>query len=193
MFSDGVFCVRACSSVVFWHTDRRCADMQILPHAHLTINQDNNTMENTPIVHGSHRIVPPKMRESPKHAAKDKANKRLSAMHPPPIPVATVVEEVPGNFECSPTDGPFMAPPRDSISRRLHSFESSEDDDDLSIPSTMRVVGAKMTGLDDKSDLDDDSVDPPESPLISPTADHNPPTPTDNEVSRYSFVDRLKH
>ncbi len=114
-------------------------------------------------------------------------------MHPPPIPVETVVEEVPGDFERSPTDGPFMAPPRDSISRRLHSFESSEDDDNLSIPSTTRVVGAKTTGLDDKSDLDDDSVDPPESPLISPTADHDPPTPTNNEVSRYLFVDRLKH
>ena len=86
-----------------------------------------------------------------------------------------------------------MAPPRDSISGRLDSPESSEDDDDLSIPSTMRVAGAKTMGLDDKSYFDDDSVDPPESPLFSPTADHNPPTPTDNEVSRYSFVDRLKH
>ena len=137
--------------------------------------------------------MPPKPRESPKRAAKDKANQRLSAMQPPPIPVATVVDEAPGNFERSPTDGPFMAPRGDSISRRLDSFESSEDDDNLSIPSTTRVAGAKTTGFDDKSDDDDDYVDPPESPLISPTADHDPPTPTDNEVSRYSFVDRLKH
>ncbi len=48
-------------------------------------------------------------------------------------------------------------------------------------------------GLDDKSDFDDDSLDPTESPLIFPTVDHDPPMPTDNEVSRYLFVDRLKH
>ena len=49
-------------------------------------------------------------------------------------------------------------------------------------------LGTKTTGLSDEEFLSAD-----ESPLFANDGGYDPATPTDNEVSRFSFFDRLKH
>lgn len=132
----------------------------------------------------------PSVRESPHRAAKDKANERISAMHPPPIPVAEVVqspdEESPDerSDHSSPNGTPVAAA---CASTSRESVLTSDDND--SIPRSPHVAGAKTTGLDDE----DDSVENVASPMFAPNNDDDPLTPTDNEVSRYTFFDRLRH
>jgi hypothetical protein len=59
------------------------------------------------------------------------------------------------------------------------------EDDDLLSPLPMR----KTEGLSD----DDLGLSTDESPIFSSHSVDFPPTPTDNEVSKYSFFKRLKH
>jgi hypothetical protein len=63
-----------------------------------------------------------------------------------------------------------------------------EDSDSFHLSSPPHVLGAKTTGLSEEEISAEE-----ESPLFSRDGDDEPPTPTDNEVSRYSFFDRLKH
>ena len=61
-----------------------------------------------------------------------------------------------------------------------------KDDDSVSSNSSCRVIGTKTTGMYEMS--------PDDSPLFPRHDDEfSTATPTDNEVSKYSFFDRLKH
>ena len=108
-------------------------------------------------------------------------------MHPPPIPVAEVVQSPDECSDHSSPNGTPVAAAGASTSRGSDSLVLSDDND--SIPRTPHVAGAKTTGLDDE----DYSVENLASPLFSPNNNDDPLTPTDNEVSRYSFFDRLRH
>ena len=139
-----------------------------------------------PVPRGSPTL--PSVRESPHRAAKDKANERISAMHPPPIPVAEVLQSPDKRSDCSLPNGPQVAAAGGASASRGSDSSVLSDDND-SIPRTPHVAGAKTTGLDDE----DYSVENLASPLFLPNNNDDPLTPTDNEVSRYSFFDRLKH
>jgi hypothetical protein len=81
--------------------------------------------------------------------------------------------------------------PRGQVRRSPQKFtarsESSEDSDS-SYYSPPSVFGTKTTGLSEEEVLS-----PYKSPLFSSDVNRDAATPTDNEVSRYSFFDRLKH
>jgi hypothetical protein len=123
-------------------------------------------------------------------------------MHPPPNPMAEVVQ-LPEHLAHSSPDGLLVAAAGASTSRGSEVIDvnisvdvsdgdyADSSDDDVSIPRTTRIAGAKTTVLDD-GHFDDDLVDPQASPFSSPAVD-DPSTPTDNEVSWYSFFERLKH
>ena len=127
------------------------------------------------------RVAAP-ARESPARGAKEKANERIAAqLSPrPTVPVARVVHS-----PVSSPDGPLVPPP--AVARAdadagvgLGDGEDSSSYDD----SPRRGVGHKTTGLDASSPpafdygLDDDGEDD---------------FPTDGEVSKYSFHQRLIH
>ena len=105
----------------------------------------------------------------------------------PPIPIAEVMQS-PECLDHSSPDGPLVAAA--GASTLWGSDSAISSDDDVSIPCTLCVAGAKTMGLDDRY-LDDDSVDPQVSLLFSLTVD-DPLTPTDNKVRQYAFFDRLK-
>ena len=81
--------------------------------------------------------------------------------------------------------------PRGQVRRSPQKFtarsESSEDSDS-SYYSPPSVFGTKTTGLSEEEVLS-----PYKSPLFSSDVNRDAATPTNNEVSRYSFFDRLKH
>ena len=125
---------------------------------------------------GSRGRGPPKARgvvptrESPARGAKDKANARM-ADQLGVVPMAEVVHSP----ESSP-DGPLVPPP--AAARRAGAVDlAAEDSDSIESPAPpSRGRGRKTMG---------------EDPTFSPNDD--PESPTDNEVSKYSFVDRLTH
>ena len=116
------------------------------------------------------RGVVPSTRESPARGAKDKANARM-ADQLGVVPMAEVVHSP----ESSP-DGPLVPPP--AAARRAGAVDlAAEDSDSIESPAPpSRGRGRKTMG---------------EDPTFSPNDD--PESPTDNEVSKYSFVDRLTH
>lgn len=68
-------------------------------------------------------------------------------MHPLPIPMVEVVQS-PERSDHSSPEGPLVAAAGVSTSRGSDSAISSYVD--ISVPQTMRITGAKMTGLDDR-------------------------------------------
>jgi hypothetical protein len=124
--------------------------------------------------------APTAPRESPPRGAKDKANERIAAQLAQPfnVPVAEVVRSP----ETSP-DGP-LAPPPAAARAGAGIVDVTGGDLDYSDGSPLRPscgLGLKMTGLE----LGDSS------PNFSPN--NSPKSPTDNEVSKYSFFARLMH
>jgi len=120
----------------------------------------------------------------PSRGAKDKANQRIAAQlaQRTPVPVAEVVHS-----PVSSPDGPLVPPPavaRAGAGAGLGDDEDSSSSDDESPLRPSRGVGRKTTGLDASSPpafdygLDDDDEDD---------------FPTDREVSKYSFHQRLIH
>ena len=135
---------------------------------------------------GSRR--PPKARgaahtapfESPPRGAKDKANERIAAQLAQRItvPVAKVVQSP----QTSP-DAPLVPPPAAACAGAgIVDITGGDSDDGDDSPSTpLRGFGRKTTGLG----LGDSS------PIFSPQ--NSPESPTNNEVSKYSFFARLTH
>ena len=122
-------------------------------------------------------VVP--TRESPARGAKDKANARM-ADQLGVVPVAEVVHSP----ESSP-DGPLVPPPDAARAAGAGIVDvtagGDSDDSDGSPIRPSRSLGLKTTGLE----LGDSS------PNFSPN--NSPESPTDNEVSKYSFFARLMH
>ena len=132
---------------------------------------------------GSRGRGPPKARvaaparESPARGAKEKANERIAAQlaQRAAVPVAEVVHSP------SSPDSPLIPPvaAAGSTGAGLGDIaweEDSLDDDDGPHSPSSCGRGRKTTG---------------EDPTFSPNDD--PKSPTDNEVSKYSFFDRLTH
>ena len=118
--------------------------------------------------------------ESPQRRAKDKVNERITAQlaQRTMVPVAEVV--------CSPEsspDGPLAPPPAAARAGVgiVDVTGGDSDDSDGSPLRPLRGLGLKTTGLE----LGDSS------PNFSPN--NSPESPTDNEVSKYSFFARLMH
>ena len=126
-------------------------------------------------------------RESPSRGAKDAANQRIAAQlaQRTPVPVAEVVHS-----PVSSPDGPLVPPPavaRAGASAGLGDDEDSSSSYDDSPLRPSRGVGRKTTGLN-------------ASPTGSPppafdygVGDDDDDFPTDGEVSKYSFHQRLMH
>ncbi len=125
--------------------------------------------------------MPTAPRESPPRGAKDKANERIAAQlaQRTNVPVAEVVRSP----ESSP-DGPLAPPPAAARAGAgiVDVTGGDSDDSDGSPLRPLRGLGLKTTGLE----LGDSS------PNFSPS-NNSPESPTDNEVSKYSFFARLMH
>jgi len=121
-------------------------------------------------------------RESPPRGAKDKANERIAAQlaRRTNVPVAEVVRSP----ESSP-DGPLVPPPdaARAAGAGIVDVTAGGDSDDSDGSPLLPLCGfaRKTTGLE----LGDSS------PNFSPN--NSPESPTDNEVSKYSFFARLMH
>lgn len=107
-------------------------------------------------------------RESPARGAKDRAKEQIAAQLSPRPTVP---------------DSPLVLPPdaarASAVAVGVAGGGDSDDDDDPP-SSPPRSPGQKTAGLDDSS------------PIFSPP-NMSPMSPTDNEVSKYSFFDRLTH
>lgn len=126
------------------------------------------------------RAAPTATRETPPRGAKGKANQRIAAQlaQRTTVPVAEVVRSP----ESSP-DGPLVPSPdaaRVGAGTVDVTAEDSGDDDGSPLVSLCRL-GRKTTGLESGNS----------SPNFSPN--NSPESPTDNEVSKYSFFARLMH
>ena len=121
-------------------------------------------------------------RESPPRGAKDRANERIAAQLAQRITVP--VAEVVHSPESSP-DGPLVPPPDAARAAGAGIVDvtagGDSDDSDGSPIRPSRSLGLKTTCLE----LGDSS------PNFSPR--NSPESPTDNEVSKYSFFARLMH
>ena len=130
--------------------------------------------------------VPP--RESPSRGAKDAANRRIAAQlaQRTPVPVAEVVHS-----PVSSPDGPLAPPP--AVARADAGAEIGlRDDEDSSSggetpPRPSRDVGRKTTGLD--TSPANESVDD----FGGGTDPEDDWGPTDGEVRKYTFFQRLVH
>ena len=124
--------------------------------------------------------APTAPRESPPRGAKDKANERIAALlaQCTTVPVTEVVHSP----ESSP-DGPLAPPPAAARAGAgivdVTGGDSDDSDGSPLLPS--RGLARETTGLE----LGDSS------PNFSPN--NSPESPTDNEVSKYSFFARLMH
>jgi hypothetical protein len=124
--------------------------------------------------------APTAPRESPPRGAKDKANERIAAQlaRRTNVPVAEVVH----SHESSP-DGPL--PPSSAAACAgagiIDVTGGDSDNSDKSPLRPSRGLGLKTTGFE----LGDSS------PNFSPN--NSPESPTDNEVSKYSFFARFMH
>ena len=120
-------------------------------------------------------VLPP--RESPARGAKDRANAQMADQ----LGVVALAEVV--HSPVSSPDSPLVRPAAAARSAsaglgNTAGDDESLDDDDDDLPSvSSRSPGRKTTGE--------------EGALFSPPDD--PETPTDKEVSRYSFFSRLQH
>ena len=106
-------------------------------------------------------------RESPPRGAKDRASQKITAqlVRPPPVPVAEVVRQP---AESSP-DSPLVPPP--------------------AAASAGVGLGGEATSSDDDDDHARSLFDYDDGEYADPEVD----SPTDGEVSKYSFFQRLTH
>ena len=89
-----------------------------------------------------------------------------------------------------PSGGMPPSHPRGQARHSPQKFKDVEDSDSSHF-SPPHVLGTKTRGLSE-GELEE-LLSPDASPLFSRDGDYDPASPTDNEVSRYSFFDRLKH
>jgi len=121
-------------------------------------------------------------RESPSRGAKDAANERIAAQLGV-VPVAEVVHS-----PVSSPDGPLVPPPAVARGGKGVGVGLGDDDDSSSSDDfPCRDVGGKTTGLDASS--------PPALPAFDYGLDYDGEDdfPTDGEVSKYTFHQRLIH
>ena len=177
------------------HTDHRCADTLDFPkreihHKKKTIMADPipNTARGSRVPRPppkARRNAPIAPRESPPRGAKAKANERIASQlaQRTAVPVAEVVHSP--EPDSSPSVVPLVPPcdvARAGARAVNEDAESLDDDGNCSPILSFRGSGRKTLEL---GSLDSSS---PNCSLIN-----SPESPTDNEVSKYSFFARLMH